>query len=291
MLYRRSAWLFLLALLTLAAWRPAEAAAIGVVGTTPGQASSADTLQVTRTVGANTLLVACAATWNPNGDTLTVSDGDGSYTQAFTRAASATFERVFCHYRNNTTAGSKTVTFDAAGGSADYNGFVVEVSGAATSSPLDVTVTGEAAVAAGASFTTSLTTATLAQANNLVIGIMGHSLVGGIALSPGATFTQLAENESQTASAAFNAQYKTVAATTAVTVPWAQANNSGGAGAWIAGAAVFKELVSSDVTTPTNPSSLNATAITSSRIDLTWTGSGDDGVVALPQRPRLTEAP
>jgi hypothetical protein len=41
-------------------------AAIAVVGTTPAQASSADTLQITRTVGANTLLVACAA--NPSVD-------------------------------------------------------------------------------------------------------------------------------------------------------------------------------------------------------------------------------
>jgi hypothetical protein len=284
---RRFALFITLLTLLLAATAATRAdAALAVVGTTPGATTSAaDTLVITRTVGANTLLVACAGVWNASGTTMTVVDGDGSYTQAFTRAETLgpdTSGRVFCHYRNNTTAGSKSVIFDPVGAAADINGFVTEISGAAISSPLDVTVTGEAAVAAAASFTPSITTATLAQANNIVIGIMAHSLTQ-ITLAPGATFTEIAEQESQNAAQAYNAQYKIVSATTAVVVPWAQANNTGGAaGAWIAGAAVFKELVSTDTTPPTTPTSVIATAPTPFRIAT---------LSPTPRRPRLAEAP
>jgi hypothetical protein len=49
--------------------------------------------------------------------------------------------RIFCHYRANATSGSKTVTFDPAGASADLHAVVIEISGAAAASPLDVTAT------------------------------------------------------------------------------------------------------------------------------------------------------
>ena len=218
-----------------------SSAAISLVGVTPNSSggSFVDSITINRSVTGGSLLVTCASLFN-SGSGITISDDvNGTHTQAFSKTRIGdSNQEIHCYYFANAGSGSTTVTVNPGGASSLINAFVAEFSGVVTTSPLDTTATDEAAISASSTYTASITTGTLAQAENVVVGIYRHSCTTHTT-APGSTYTELAESETSSFSP-YNGEYKLVSSTSAVTVDWAEATNSGGACAWIAGAAVFK---------------------------------------------------
>ena len=156
-------------------------------------------------------------------------------------------------------ANTVTVTFNAGAPFPDLR--IAEYGGISTTSPLDVT-----AVAIGTGTTSDSGSATTSNANDLLIG--SNWVLSGTT-GPGTGYTQrqisgwdgdILEDQVVNTAGAYNA--------TAPVSPSA---------AWIMQMAAFKAATSGgDTQTPTAPSSVTATAASSSQINLTWTASTDN---------------
>lgn len=143
----------------------------------------------------------------------------------------------------NSGAASITVTTNPPGASADIDLSLLEIGGAATSTPRDVAVTaGPTNWAGTGGATTAVATGTLAQAAEIVISSFSHTRDNRtLTEDTGDSFTNADENESNSSGQTFLVQYKIVAATTSVTVNGAIGAGIDGSGDWFTGVASYKE--------------------------------------------------
>ena len=184
--------------------------------------SSADTQDVTGvTVDSGDFLVALVSVFNTTGSTMAVSDAtNGTWTvpSGSPVLPDASSQAHIQYFTNSAALSAASITFDPVGTSSDIDAVVCEISGAATSG-FDQYVEATGAWVGSAGFTASVTTATLAQANNLIFSVMTHT---GASTNFGedASFTLIAEDTDNAGAQAFHSQRLTTAtsATTAVTV-------------------------------------------------------------------------
>lgn len=215
--------------------------------------ASASTLDVTGVIhDSGDLLIALASVFNVSGSTMTVSGSiNGTYTVATgSPVLPDANSQAHTQYFENAAGGTETVTFDPVGASSDIDAVVVEVSGAATSGALDQYVEATGTVADNAPGTATVTTATLAQANNIVLAVMTHTGGSLRTLTTDAAFTFIAEDEDNATSQAIHTEYKLVTATTAVTATVAIGSANDGGLTWGIAASVFKEAAAGGGTAP-----------------------------------------
>lgn len=209
------------------------------ISTRAGGANTA-TNAFASSVLAGSLLVAHTAMWNGGGTGEAVmSDGtNGTWgtaaTTGYVIAGDADSELQLNAFPNSGAA-SITVTCNPPGSAADIDLTLMEITGAATTTPRDKTVT-----ATGGSTTAAVTTGVLAQADEILISSFSH-IEASTTLGPDTadSFTQADENESNSGGQTFLLQYKIVAATTSVTVNGAIGANN----AWFTGVASYKAAV------------------------------------------------
>lgn len=213
--------------------------------------SSATSLAVTGVAhDAGDLLVALVSVFNTAGNTMTVSDPtNGTWTVATgSPVLPDANSQGHIQYLQNASGGTVTVTCDPTGTSSDIDAVICEVSGAATSGVLDQYVE---ATGAGLSTNTTatVTTGTLAQANNIIFAICTHT-GPTTGLTSDATFTFIAEDEDNATSQAIHTEYKLVTATTAVTATVVITGPGETGWTWGIAAAVFKEAAAGGGPTP-----------------------------------------
>ena len=196
-------------------------------------------------VGAGSLLVAHGAVFNSGGSgEPTVSDTvngtwTGYSTTGYFTSGDADSE-IYLWSFPNSAAGTPAVTMNPPGTSSDNDLTLFEITGAATSSPRDVSVTNTGVFTTSA--TTSVVTGTLAQAAEIIISSFSHT-GGDVTLTEdtGDSFTLADENQLNSTGQTFNVQYKIVAATTSLTVNGTIGSNAGENKTWFTGVASFKE--------------------------------------------------
>ena len=198
--------------------------ALAFVGTTPrtrvtGQAST--TLAIT-VANAGSLIVVNSFISNGGGSTVSVSDADGSYTAVVANGtAPDASSQGHQHYRANHPAGAYTVTVDPAGSSADIEFFVSEITGAATSTPLDSNSGQTTAAMISGSGTWTITSGSpLAQAANIVFVLGTHTVDDRTLTSgniQGSAATLVGENESNSGGQCGHVEYRIINSTSAVT--------------------------------------------------------------------------
>jgi hypothetical protein len=205
---------------------------------------------ITRTyasaVLSGSLLVACGAVFNgtSNGEP-TISDSvNGTWGAAATTgyfASGDTDSELWCWSFPNSAAGTPAVTMNPPGGTSDNDLTIFEVTGAATSSPRDISVTNTGTSSVNP-VTTSVVTGTLAQADEIIFSSSSHTHNDRtITEDTGDSFTLADENESNSSGQTFQVQYKIVAATTTLTVNSTLGNTGTESVSWFAGAMSFKE--------------------------------------------------
>jgi chitodextrinase len=206
--------------------------------------------------------------WGGGVTVSSVTDTKGNtYTLAVGPTATSFGNASIYFAKNIAAAGaggnSVTVTFSAAAGFPDIR--IAEYSGINTTAPLDVT-----AVATGTGTTGDSGFATTSNANDLLVG---SSYVTTGNTGPGTGYSQreisgwdgdILEDRIVSAAGAYNA-----------TAPLSPSGN------WIMQMAAFKGASSGgggggDTTPPSAPTSLSATAISTSQINLNWTASTDN---------------
>lgn len=192
---------------------------------------------------AGNLLCNTHAHWNSGALAITTPVDTLSHTYAAMTAeqGGAGALRLRSFYEESCTGGACTVTFDIATTDAggDLTVVVAEFSGAALSAALDATQVGTGTGTA----VDSGTTATLAQADEMIWGGMTHD--GGnqtITETGGATLVQ--ENEGGTGNVPIGCSYEIVAATTAQAATW----TIGLSTLWFAHVATFKAAAAGGAT-------------------------------------------
>ena len=202
-----------------------KSSTIGSGGPVASQATSFGTLP-----SAGNMIVVMISAWRavPGANIASVSDNQGNiYTKAIDRngAGADTLCEASIWYCANigSPSGTHTVTANPTAGSDNYiNVIASEISGQNTSSPLDATTS--AAISSTGDVATG-TTATLAQADEIVFIVASVSASNSnIAIDTPATYTRIGVNQDSTATIGFEASYKIVAATTAVTAQWSHDN-------------------------------------------------------------------
>ena len=225
------------------------------------------TVNVTFT-GAQTAgnLIVVAVGWNDSTAAVnTVTDKSGNvYVRAVGPTAVAGQLSQSIYYAKNIKAAAAganivTVTFSVAAIYPDIR--ILEYSGADPNSPVDVT-----AVGSGSSTTSTTGSATTTNVTDL---LFAANMVGTFTITPGTGFTQriitnpdgdIAEDRMVTATGSYSSS-----ATLNLSGPWvmqmvAFRTSSGGV----------------DTTPPTAPTSLTATAVSSTQVNLSWTASTDN---------------
>jgi hypothetical protein len=221
---------------------PAWAAVTVPVTQVTAPASGVDSLASSSTIAVNAgdLIVVCSGVFNALGSSVTVTDdvNGGSYTQAFQVAPDAS-SLAQIHYRENSAASAAlTVTVNPTGAVASIGFSIAVVRAAATASALDSQNTATGAVGLFES-TATITTPTLAQADEVIFACMTHT-AGTRGLTSDAAFTLLGENENNSTFQAYLGEYDIVAATTAVTATVVIAADGLTTGTWGIGFAAFK---------------------------------------------------
>lgn len=195
-------------------------------------------------VGAGSLLVANGAVFNSGGTgEPTISDTvNGTWTASAASGYSASGDadsEIYLWSFSNSAAGTPAVTMNPPGTSSDNDLTLMEIAGAATSSPRDKSVTNTGTIDANGQ--PQVTTGTLAQAAEILVSSFSHAGPDRTLTADADSFTQADENENNSAGQAFLLQYKIVAATTSVVVN----GTISGAGAftWFMGVASYMEAV------------------------------------------------
>lgn len=164
-------------------------------------------------VASGSLLIVAGACYNVTGAPATIAVTDTrstSYTVLTVVGGASSQFRVFLAYGIAPTGGACTVTVDPTG-SADIGYAIDEFSGV-NATPLDVN--GGSSTGLSTTPSDALTTIT---ANDLIIGVESHD--GGPTITPGASWTQIGENESVSFQP-FNAEFGIVTTAQAYTVDW-----------------------------------------------------------------------
>ena len=174
--------------------------------------ASATSLDVTGVVvDAEDFLLGLSSCFDGGGvSTMAVSHSEGSWTApAGTPVLADANGGAFINYFNNSGGGTFTVTFTPGGGSSDIDAVVIEVSGAA-SSAFDQYVEATGTFTSSAGGTATVTTGTLAQANNLIFTVLTHNGANRT-FTEDAAYTLVAEDEDNATSQAFHSQRITTA--------------------------------------------------------------------------------
>ena len=203
-----------------------------------GTTGTSVTVTLTSNTGAGNCLVVCVgatqATTNPTVSGITLGGSAGNF--ALAKAVNTNGTAVDCEvWADPNCAGGQTsvvVSFNAGSGSGlGYVVWVMEWSGIVTSSPVDKT-NGQAP-GASASWS-SLSSGTLSQASELVIGAIAQSAGSNSTITgPGAPWTNLAQVNAGI-DVGLMAGYQVVSATTAQTYNGTQSLSGAGYGAVIA---------------------------------------------------------
>jgi hypothetical protein len=199
------------------------------------------------------------------GQTFAVSDSRGnSYRRAiqFTESIDGTTLGIF--YAENIAAGSNTVTVtDTQSNTLRFA--ILEYAGVAASNSL------ENAAAAQATSATPSAGPVAATAGDLALGLVSTANPANVSAGSGFVLREFVPAEPNTKLAAEDR----VVATSG---PISATASLGGTDAWGAAIAAFRAAggTSNDTQSPSAPSSLRATAASSTRIDLTWTASTDN---------------
>lgn len=199
---------------------------------------------ITRTyasaVLSGSLLVASGSIFNANGTTdPALSDSvNGAWAAATTSGfffadPSHAETQIGMWSFPNSAAGTPQVTMDPPGGGSDNDLTLFEITGAATTTPRDVSVT-----ASGVSNSAAVTTGTLAQADEIVIAVTSQvNPTTTLTNDTADSFTQADENENNSTGQCFHTQYRIVTATTSLTVNTAIGASVG----WFTAVASFKQ--------------------------------------------------
>jgi len=191
-----------------------------------------------QTVDAGDLLVVCLSTFFSAGtpETWTVTGSlNGAYTPAISEATPATAAAcIGIFYKENSTAGSETVTIDPDGATADVNFTFSEVSGGQTSGALDNTATNVDGTAL--SNTPNVATGALDQADEIIFALMTYEGTD-TTIAPDGTYIEIGEDENNSTGQAYNSQYKIVASTSSDTADWTLGGNFD----WACCVATFKQ--------------------------------------------------
>lgn len=212
------------------------------VSTRAGGANSA-TNAFASTILAGSLLVSGCAIFNASGvPEATISDnvnGTWSTNTGFLVTAESVAQ-VQVNAFPNSAAGTVTVTCNPTGSSADIDLMLFEITGAVTSSPRDVNVTASGTTnSAGGNAT--VTTGTLAQADEILIAGMSHGDAGATLTQDTADgFTLANENENNSTGQTFLFQYKIVTVTTSLAVDTAYGSAVSGGSPWFTGVTSYK---------------------------------------------------
>jgi hypothetical protein len=251
--------------------------AITVVGTTQktrvgGVAST--TLSFT-VANAGSLIVVNILIFNANGTTVSVSDASGSYTQAGGTSGDAS-SQAFQFYKENHPSGSYTLTVDPAGGAADVEFWVTEITGVKTSGsldarsgqntgPTDITTPATASVvAAGA----------LAQADNIIIALCTHTSDNRDFSNPivqGAAGTEIGEQIDNSSGQCGYVFYRKTSSSSAPTTS-CQIAGSTIAGTW----GIFQGIYKAETAVPAFSDNFNRA---NGALGANWTQQGSAGAV------------
>lgn len=192
-------------------------------------------------VAAGALLVSTNAVFSSSWDgTIAVSGGCASSWAQATSGGSTANGKGFIWYCANATGGSTTVTINPNGASADIIPTLSEYGGNAAS-PLDVAPTATTGTLSTGGATASIASGTLAQVNEVIVGLTINTVADDRTITQNATYTLIAEDETQFAQA-YNASDKIVSSTSSDTADWVFGSGSV-AGTWYAMVASFKALV------------------------------------------------
>jgi hypothetical protein len=195
------------------------------------------------TIGATTagnLLVFPLAFFEGEAATVTNISGAGTWASATLRSGDSN-SHTQVWYCPNISGGvtSLSVGNDGAGGGVPMvlEGDVIEVSGAATVSPLDIDET-----ATGSSNTASDTTGTLTEADSLVIMMASHTGADltGMSADTADGFTEVSENLDNDDGQTYHTQRKITTVTDSLTVSSTFTGTASGSRAWWTSLVVFK---------------------------------------------------
>ncbi len=163
-----------------------------------------------------------------------VTDNKGN---SYTLAPNASYpgtgnQAVAIWYSANVTGGaSHEVTLTPGGSAFANNVAAMEITGAATTSPMDVNPTGTSGTSTGP----TITTGTLAQADEILCGIFSTTSSGSPALGVPSGWTLIAEEENSV-HLPYNAAYLIVSSTSTLSPTWSIASSQ----AWRCALASFK---------------------------------------------------
>lgn len=201
-----------------------------VITSAPGAAPSS---ALNSSVTAGSLLVALVSFYSTgqNG-TITVTDNNGnSWTTTETNGSN--FARGCIAYAQNANSGATTVTITSSGTGDQYiTAVVCEFSGVETAGAFDVDIS----AAGGGTAANSGNTATLAQADSLVVGLVGATVSNAIPATDPVSGYTLIHRQRTDELQPINAGYKNVSATTAQSV----SNTLSASSEWVAVCVVFK---------------------------------------------------
>ena len=163
---------------------------------------------------------------------IVVTDTLGTTYTVFTAAPDANIT-LFLAYGISTSAGADTVTVNPAPVLTSYISFSIdEFSGVDASNPLDVD--GGSSTGTSTSPQDSLTTT---KANSLLVGVMLFSDQANETITPGATYTQIGEEQDGSLHAVHNAEFRIASSVQAYVVDW----SLGSSRPWMAYTAAFNE--------------------------------------------------
>lgn len=183
--------------------------------TTYGQynsvAGTSETFTTTQNlVAGNHACVATYAQGISNPVTTGVSDGTNTYLRVVFSASGTHYASIWCVSSAVAVSSGATVTVTSSAGGNGMTFVAFQWSGGQSGSAVD-----QALTATPTSASPSITTGTLAQANELVVGWI--NVEGTPAYTKGAGFTQLVQLTNAGTSEILSLEYKIVASTTAVT--------------------------------------------------------------------------
>lgn len=184
---------------------------------------------------AGNLAVMTASAWNQQVNTCSwAAGGSTAPSEAFQVGEGDANDFAYIFYSANTVAGAHTAQFNTTGG-VDCSLVVAEFSGIATTTPLDQTTTNKSA---GSTSISSGTTATLAQAGELVCGQAWHATASGDSVTATGTLTATPHQQlDNSGSQAFTFSHGRATTTSGVAATWTISTSR----EWKAGVATFKE--------------------------------------------------
>ena len=184
------------------------------------------------------LLVCGGAAWKSVAATsITVTDTRSTAYTVFSVTIGASV-RLWIAYGLAPSSGACTVTVNPEGTGTYIACAIDEFSGVHLTTPLDV----DGGSSTGTSTTPSDSLTTLV-ANDLLLGVVSHSDISTVAITPGGAYTQIGEYEDSVVTVAYNFEYRLVTAAQVYAVDWTFASSQ----TWAAYTAAFQPAAAAAV--------------------------------------------